>query len=149
MYDIRYDTGEELRFVRQDQLRLLSEKGAYAYRVEVNMAFLIISAPVALAATFLISPAVMCLGMFFISSQLLFAQITTFLRYMYSYYAAGCCVIFRQVLVYMFPLVLFWIAAAAGVLAVGAGIPWMYIGGNAMPIMNNFSCVQLTQPSFS
>jgi len=33
MYDIKYDTGEELRFVKQEQLRLRPEKREYAYRV--------------------------------------------------------------------------------------------------------------------
>ena len=60
MYDIKYDTGEELRFVKEDMLRLRAEKREYAYRVELCMAILIFHAPVALAANFLISPAVLC-----------------------------------------------------------------------------------------
>jgi hypothetical protein len=37
MYDIKYDTGEELRFVRQQQLRMRAEKREYAYRLELSM----------------------------------------------------------------------------------------------------------------
>ena len=60
MYDIKYDTGEELRFIKEQFLRLRAEKRDYAYRVELCMAFLIFHAPIALAANFLISPAVLC-----------------------------------------------------------------------------------------
>jgi hypothetical protein len=37
MYDIKYDTGEELRFVRQQQIRLRAEKREYAYRLELSI----------------------------------------------------------------------------------------------------------------
>jgi hypothetical protein len=50
MYDIRYDTGEEVRFVPQAKLRLRPEKWEYSYRVELCMVILIVSAPVAIAA---------------------------------------------------------------------------------------------------
>ena len=105
------------------------------------MVFLIVSCPVALAAAFIISPAIMCLGMFFISSQLLIAQGLTFVTYMYSFYSAGCCMLFRQSMVFMFPLILFWIASAAGVIAYGAGIPWMYVG--VLFSLAKFSCIHV------
>jgi len=91
---------------------------------------MIISAPVAFAAAFLISPTVLCLGVFFVSSQLLLAMLFNVGYYMYLFYAAGCCVIFRQMLVHIFPLFFFWVASVAGLVAPTLKIPWLYIGGS-------------------
>ena len=132
MYDIKYDTGEELRFVPRALLRLRPEKREYIYRVELCMVILIVSSPLSIAAAFIISPAILCLGVFFISSQLLLAQIITLVNYMYLYYSAGFCIIFRQLLVHLFPLFIFWLSSVIGVIGNGAGIPWMYIAGNSL-----------------
>ena len=57
IYDIRYDFGDELRLVRESELRLPPEKRTYAYMVELVMCFIVMATPVAIMAAALITPA--------------------------------------------------------------------------------------------
>ncbi len=61
IYDIRYDTGDELRMVEEHLLRLPSAKGLYAYRTELRFCFIVLFFPLAVAASIMLStPGMVC-----------------------------------------------------------------------------------------
>eukprot|EP01033_Poteriospumella_lacustris_P007363 gene7363-5300_t len=120
-YDIRYDMGDEVRFVPASQIRLGFEKGAYAYRVELMMTILWVTLPLGLV--FAVSGGYdwtsYAYGMVFLAPLLialclLLLRLVNFVQYVINFRNAGCCVIFKTTSLFTLPLLLLLITSAVG-----------------------------------
>lgn len=120
-YDIRYDMGDEVRFVPANQIRLGFEKGAYAYRVELMMTILWVTLPLGLV--FAVSGGYdwtsYAYGMVFLAPLLialclLLLRLVNFVQYVINFRNAGCCVIFKTTSLFTLPLLLLLITSAVG-----------------------------------
>jgi hypothetical protein len=120
-YDIRYDMGDELRFVHPSQLRLGFEKGAYAYRVELCMMILWVSFPAGLV--FAITTGynwltyayeMVFLVPLLISLCLMMFRITNFIQYVVNFHHAGCWVIFKTTALLTLPLFFLMVTSSLG-----------------------------------
>jgi len=104
-YDIRYDSGEEIRFVEEKNLRLPGEKKGYAYVVELTMVFYMLLQPIVLFGVFVAeAPGAIGVAMMLIGLWLLIVRILTFSLHFYKNYSAGCCMLFKMHLPFMLPL---------------------------------------------
>lgn len=118
-YDIRYDTGDEVRFVSEKMIRLRPEKRSYAYYVELGMVFIVFLSPLLLA----IGMSQKAYGMvgiptMIVSCLLLSIRIYSFIQNFYNYPQAGICIVFRLALLYSLPLIFLMIAGALALTAV-------------------------------
>jgi hypothetical protein len=124
-YDIRYDPGDELRLVEEKELRLPPEKRSYAYLVEMTMAFLVLSFPVGILASQVITPALFTFFPFCASAFLLFQRITRYITYFRQYKYAGCVTVLKLSMFYSLPLIVMLFASALPLL----GESWLMTAG--------------------
>lgn len=114
-YDIRYDAGDELRFVPPASLRLGAEKGAFAYRVEIAMVGLYIAFPLGLLLAVMSSnPGLAFVGPLVIGLGLFLIRLDNFLQYVFNYGAAGLCVILRATAFFTLAPFFVFVAGAIG-----------------------------------
>lgn len=115
-YDIRYDPGDELRFVDDAALRLPPQKGFYAYRVELGMVVLVLTFPlfllIAVSSTGTTGQGLVLLPLFLVSLSLLLERVYCLIKSFLDYYQAGFMSAFRLFLLYSLPLIL--LVAASG-----------------------------------
>lgn len=114
-YDIKYDTGDEVRFVSPQQIRLLAEKKSFAYRVELGMVLLVVSFPLWLLLAVTVSPGLLCLGLLLVSVTLLAMRMWLFLQYSFNYSTAGVCQNLLMASFFSLPLLMVVVAAAMAV----------------------------------
>lgn len=112
-YDIRYDGGDELRFVLESAIRLRPEKRAYAYKVELCMVFIAVMLPLGLLLGVSGAPGLIFVGPFLASLWLFILRLISFVQYMYNYYNAGLCKIGSTTLLYTLPVFFLMITSAA------------------------------------
>ena len=74
-YDIRYDTGDELRYVAQDKIRMRPDKGNFSYRVELGIVVVYVFMPLDLLLGTAVGPNALLLGPFLVCLVLLVLQI--------------------------------------------------------------------------
>ena len=118
-YDVKYDTGDEVRFVAPTHIRLLAEKKPFAYAVEIGMAMLVLSFPLCLLLSMSGSQGMLCLGLLLVSAVLLAYRILLFVQYVYNYSNAGCYQISVINLIFTLPLLLSMFAAISAVASAG------------------------------
>jgi hypothetical protein len=126
-YDIKYDPGDELRFVPETALRLPPEKRKFAYRVEMCVVSLVFTVPLGLIAAYAIDPGLIFFGPAIMGVFLLLLRINIFFKNFYSHFSAGCCIIFRLSLFYTLPIIFLIIASASPYLAPGMGLPYVMV----------------------
>lgn len=110
-YDIRFDPGDELRLVLEENLRLPPEKRYFAYLIEFMMVVLVLSFPLGLAIGSLAIPAAVTLGPLLVALVLFTVRVYKTIRYMRIYHYAGICPIFRLALFFTLPLFLLLLAS--------------------------------------
>ncbi|KAJ1405764.1 hypothetical protein B484DRAFT_457014, partial [Ochromonadaceae sp. CCMP2298] len=115
-YDIRYDTGDQIRFVLASALRTCPEKRAYAYRIEMGMVFMVVCTPLlavlgALSGNF----GLMLMGVLIPCVLLLLLRLKALVQYFCNYYNAGLNTILCLGGVFTLPLVFLVAACALGV----------------------------------
>jgi len=110
-YDIRYDPGDELRLVLEENLRLPPEKRSYAYLVEFMMVVLVLVFPLGLAIGMLSNPGAIFLGPLLVAVVLFPIRVYRAVQLMRKYHYAGICPIFRLSLFYTLPLFLLLLAS--------------------------------------
>ena len=125
-YDVKYDTGDEVRFVSPEQIRLPAEKKPYAYRVEMGLVLLLLSFPVCLLLSVTGSPGLICLGLLIVSSLLLVLRLVLFVQYAINYSRAGLCHIAQLTLLFSLPLLMLLIAAVSAVGSAGP-VKWISV----------------------
>jgi hypothetical protein len=115
-YDIRYDTGDELRLIGEKLLRLPPAKGDSAAILEVGMVFFITTLPVsfyvALNATTEFTQACVFAGILVVGVIMLIVRVELLINYEHHFKFAGLCNIFRLTAVYLAPTILMIIAGA-------------------------------------
>lgn len=127
-YDIRYDPGDELRFVVGSAIRTIPEKRAYAFRVEMGLVLIAILSPLGMALGLMSGNIGLCMiGTLIVSAGLLLMRIVVFVQYFYNYYHAGMIAIAKLSAVYMLPLLFLMIASAVAVGSGGAPGAWMSV----------------------
>ncbi len=115
-YDIKYDGGDECRFVLRKDIRLGTEKRSFAYRVEMMAVVLTVSFPLCLMMVISTSNfGLTFLTMFLLSLALLLVRIKSFVQYAYNYIDGGICVIFRFTMFFLLPLFFFFLTSIIGV----------------------------------
>jgi hypothetical protein len=118
VYDIIYDTGDEVRLIEENELRLPPAKGSYAYLVELSIALVILFIPMALMlAIYLHSVGIAFLPFLLFSFILFISRLNEFLNAFIEYYAAGCCLIFQQHLLFLYPLLFLFISTLLMILS--------------------------------
>ena len=127
IYDIRYDTGDDVRVVEEHELRLPPGKGAMAYRTELCISLLILFFPLSIIGAILVSP-----GFFFLPTLALSAFLLSYRAYAFvdtfrEYYTAGCCVIFQQSMIFSLPLLMLLVTSVFGLLRESLGMSWIVI----------------------
>jgi hypothetical protein len=120
-YDVKYDTGDEVRFVSPQLIRLLAEKKPLAYSVELGIALLLVSFPLCLLLAVAVSPGLVALGLLLVSAVLLAKRLWLFLQYCVNYGKAGVWQNMAATAVFALPLLASVIAAA---LAMGGSAKW-------------------------
>lgn len=105
-YDIRYDPGDELRLVLEENLRLPPEKRSFAYRVETMMVVLVLFFPLGIIAASIAVPAAIVLGPLLVALVLFPIRLYRTIMTMRTYHYAGMCPIFRLALFFTLPLFL-------------------------------------------
>lgn len=120
MYDIKYDTGEELRFVLESALRMVPEKRRYAYRVEMAMVVIVVFTPLGMLLALTSGDAgLIALPLLLSMATLLALRFGTFVQYLVNFYNSGCITIFAFFILYGLPVLL--LTAAAGLAVSNAG----------------------------
>ena len=109
-YDIRYDPGDELRLVLEENLRLPPEKRAYAYRIEMMIVFLVLTFPLGIAIASLGLPGAIFFGPFIVALVLFSIRIYRTVTTMRKYHYAGICPILRTAIFFTLPLFLLLLA---------------------------------------
>ena len=109
-YDIRYDPGDEIRFVQQTSLRSRPEKRKYAYRVELCMAILVITMPLALLLGVYAAPQMLVIIPLLISITLLSLRVGSMIQNVANNSKAGLCYVMTLTMVYVMPLLFLLIA---------------------------------------
>lgn len=133
-YDIKYDGGDECRFVLRKEIRLGTEKRSFAYRVEMMAVILTASFPLCLMIVLSSSDfGLVFLTMFVLSLGLLVIRLKAFCQYAYNYIDAGICVIFRFTLFFTLPLFFFFLTSVIGVTSGKDPANWVTI--TALAIM--------------
>ena len=128
-YDIRYDYGDEIRFVSESAIRMRPEKRRYAYRVELGMVFILMLSPLGLALGFMSNnPGMVMLGPLVVSALLLANRVVVGIQTMYNYYDAGLWVILRLSGLYALPLLFLLIGSALGMTAGLDPAAWATVG---------------------
>lgn len=122
-FDIKYDAGDEVRFVYPNKVRLLAEKKPFAYHVEIAMVALVVSFPLCLLLCVTVSPGLLGLSLLLVSVALLTRHVTLVVQYAINYSKAGLCPQLLLSLPISLPLLLLLVAAASTVSA-GAAVPW-------------------------
>ena len=110
-YDIRYDPGDELRLVLEENLRLPPEKRTYAYRVEMMMVFLVLTFPLGIAIASIGLPAAVFFGPLVVSLVLFSIRVVRTIATMRKYHYAGICPTLRIATFFTLPLLLLLLAA--------------------------------------
>eukprot|EP01032_Pedospumella_encystans_P009840 gene9840-11553_t len=114
-YDIRYDPGDEIRFVEERLIRTIPEKRAYAFRVEMGLVVIVLFTPLMIAAGVITnSNGLGFLPALIVSAVLLGIRVVTFVQYFYNYYHAGMIAILKLSALYTLPLLLLLIACIVG-----------------------------------
>lgn len=137
-YDIRYDTGDELRFVPPSMIRLGAEKGAFMYRAEIAMVGMVLGLPLGLLLALISSNA----GMVFLPALILGAglfaiRLNNLIQYTYNFPAAGLCVVLRATAFFTLPLLFLFITGVVG-FAGGADLESAATGVSALMILTFF-----------
>jgi len=117
LVDLKYDSGEEIRFVDVGLVRLPPDKNQYAYRVEFCMAMLVLLLPLATLAALIITPALLFLTLFGVSGLLLVLRIFAMMALFRKFPAAGCCAISKLAVFFAFPLIVLFVASLIGLSA--------------------------------
>eukprot|EP01039_Chlorochromonas_danica_P005381 gene5381-5919_t len=117
-YDIRYDTGDEVRFVAGSELRLSAEKGAFAYRVEIGLVGLYIGFPLGLVlAILMVNPGMTFLAPLIVGGVLFLIRLDNFLNYAYNFIEGGLYVILRSTMFFSLPLLFLFLTGIVGLVS--------------------------------
>lgn len=126
-YDIKYDPGDELRYVPESAIRLPPNKGNYAYRVEMCMVFIAVTFPMGIIAAYVIDPGLIFFGPLLVGLFLTALRFSSICKYFSDYYAAGLWMIFKLSMVYTVPVVLMTISSVLPYLKSSLGLGWTHV----------------------
>lgn len=126
-YDIKYDPGDELRYVPEKAIRLPPNKGNYAYRVEMCMVFIAVTFPLGVIAAYTVQPGLIFFGPLLVGLYLSAVRIGSIFKYFSDYYAAGFCMIFKLSMVFTIPVILMTISSILPYLKDSFGVGWTYV----------------------
>jgi hypothetical protein len=150
IYDIKYDTGDDVRVVEEHELRLPPGKGAMAYRTELGISMLVLFFPLGLMGAILVDPGIIFFPTFVLSLSLLIYRVQAFFETFLEYYSAGCCVIFQQSMIFTTPILMLFVTSLAGLMKESFGLSWLIIAGlvimtelTAMPV------IYIKRPTFA
>lgn len=132
IYDIKYDTGDDVRVVEEHELRLPPGKGAMAYRTELGITLLVLFFPLALAAAIVVSPGFLFAPALLFSAVMICYRLYSFVDTFIEFYSAGCCVIFQQNMIFTLPLLLLLGTSVSGLMKETLGLPWLMVAGLLM-----------------
>lgn len=151
VYDIIYDTGDEVRLLEESELRLPPSKGLYAYRVELGLALLGLFIPIGLmGGIFLQMPGFTLLPFTGVAAVLLGFRVLEFLDSFREYYAAGCCLLFQQHLLVSYPLLTVVICGALALLFGMMGIPAVVIAiFIILTMFSSLPVIYIKRPTFA
>jgi hypothetical protein len=125
-YDIRYDPGDEIRFVEESGIRTIPEKRAYAFRVEMGVVLIAVLTPLGMALGIMSgNPGLSMIGLLVVSAGLLCVRVVVFVQYFYNYYHAGMLAILGLTSLYTLPLLFLVIASAIGLSAGADPSAWL------------------------
>jgi hypothetical protein len=115
-YDVRYDTGDEIRFVDHKSLRLGFQKPRFAYRVEMGLVIFMILFTFACLLT---SVSTMYLNLLFLGPLLISVFFFSFrwylmIQYVVNFHHAGAWVIGKTTFVFTLPWFFLMIASSLG-----------------------------------
>eukprot|EP00603_Paraphysomonas_imperforata_P000158 CAMPEP_0114433898 /NCGR_PEP_ID=MMETSP0103-20121206/11950_1 /TAXON_ID=37642 ORGANISM="Paraphysomonas imperforata, Strain PA2" /NCGR_SAMPLE_ID=MMETSP0103 /ASSEMBLY_ACC=CAM_ASM_000201 /LENGTH=814 /DNA_ID=CAMNT_0001603703 /DNA_START=52 /DNA_END=2496 /DNA_ORIENTATION=- len=127
IYDIKYDTGDDVRVVEEHELRLPPGKGAMAYRTELGIAMLVLFFPLGLMGAIMMGPGLLFFPTLLFSISLLLYRIHSFFETFFEYYSAGCCVIFQQSMIFTTPILMLFITSLFGLMKESLGVSWIVI----------------------
>jgi hypothetical protein len=149
--DIQYDGGDECRFVRRQDIRLGTEKRAYAYRVEMMAVMIVVSFPLCLMLAIVTkNNGFAFLSMLIVSLALLVVRITTFVQYAYNFADAGILVLIRFSALFTLPVFFFFLTSILAVMGGSDTKSWTII--TAMAIMTkvfSLPVLYLLRPTFA
>ena len=115
-YDIRYDPGDEIRFVEGTAIRTIPDKRAFAFRVEMGLVLIVLVVPLGLAVGVLNNnPGLGFIAPLVVSVVLLAVRVVMFCQYFYNYYHAGLIAVMKLSSIYFLPLLFLLIASAVGI----------------------------------
>jgi len=126
-YDIKYDPGDELRYVPEQAIRLPPNKGNYAYRVEMCMVFIAVTFPLGIIAAYVVDPGLVFFGPLLAGLLLTSLRLASVCKYFRDYYAAGFGMIFKLSMVYTLPVLLMTISSALPYLLDSIGMGWTHV----------------------
>jgi hypothetical protein len=150
-YDVKFDTGDEVRFVPEKSIRCLPEKKPYSYRVELGILMMVIMFPICLAFSLLYFPGLLLLGQFLFSISLISIRVVLFIQYFYNLYSAGFCVALQSFLFFSLPLLFLLIVSILCLTSAGSSTSvWMSI--SVLFIISLFSSLPIlycTKPTYA
>jgi hypothetical protein len=129
-YDIKYDFGDELRFVPFSKIRPRPEKRSFAYRIELAMILNVVYFPMGIVFALKTMNYGLFFLMFFLTALMLFlVKLVTFVQYCYNFYEAGIWVILRLTLFYTLPIFFLMVFSAIGLSQANELSNWSGITG--------------------
>ena len=126
-YDIRYDPGDELRLVQENLLRLPPEKRDYAYKAEICIVFIVWFLPISIIAAFQVAPGLILFSTLIVGGLLFGIRMYNFVKYTMKFINAGCCVIFKQTMLFALPLLFLTLASGVCLVKDSIGASWTFI----------------------
>ena len=126
-YEIKYDPGDELRYVPEKAIRLPPNKGNYAYRVEMCMVFIAVTFPLGIIAAYIIEPGLVFFGPLLVGIVLTALRVGSIFKYFSDYYAAGFWMIFKLSMLFTVPVILMTISSILPYMKASFGVGWTYV----------------------
>jgi hypothetical protein len=115
-YDIKYDQGDELRFVPFKNIRLRPEKRSFAYRIELTMVLFILYFPLGIILSMMSGNfGLVFLCLLLTSLGLFCVKLTSLIQYCYNFYDSGILVILRLSSFYTLPIFFLMITSMIGI----------------------------------
>lgn len=137
-YDIKYDAGDQLRLVGEEDLRLPPEKRGYAYKVELCMLLIVFMLPICVIASMVIRPGLLFFPTFLVGAFLTSHRLLALSSWFRQFHHAGLWPILKTSAFFTMPCLLMLVASVIPLLGMSwtlSAYAWIAAKLTSLPIL--------------